>query len=473
MQSPINIDTNSTIFSHELQPVVLAGYNLDPSERLSLMNNGHTVVLRLPGSLTIASGYPQEYRAMQLHLHWGSPEGPGSEHTVDGRRYDGEIHVVYYNPSSGSIKEAMRQPGGLAVLAAFLQVGPEDNVHYQPLLEQLHKVQEEGTERTVAGFNIEGLLPTNLSRYYRYSGSLTTPPCYQTVNWTVFNQTVLLSKEQISLLETTLQGDDDKDLQNNFRLTQSLHGRKVLANFQASLSPRRVPLPDDGVPPVTPAPDGATERSTAEAPGSDGSDAPVTPALEDTAGGSTDKAPEEGAGCPPCADSEKQLGFALQTGECSLLGGPGLSPHSLPRGHPASATSTSCPRPHSLPSLGPPSFCYLDLLPQATEPPQPGAIQLRSTPAVALALLACPCSCPVAPQPCSGPLASSSSPPGASLGLSHSPRTRALPPRLCLGPHPPLLSCVCSGGAGRSLRGSLRSHGSGLPHLHLQAAEPE
>ncbi|XP_065262661.1 carbonic anhydrase 9 [Emys orbicularis] len=323
MQSPINIDTNSTIFSRELQPVVLAGYNLDPSEQLSLMNNGHTVVLRLPGSLTIASGYPQEYRAMQLHLHWGSPEGPGSEHTVDGRRYDGEIHMVYYNPSSDSIKEAMRQPGGLAVLAAFLQVGPEDNVHYQHLLEQLHEVQEEGKETTVAGFNIEGLLPANLSRYYRYSGSLTTPPCYQTVNWTVFNQTVLLSKEQISLLETTLQGDDDKDLQNNFRLTQSLHGRKVLASFQASLSPRQVPLPDDGVPPMTPAPDGATERSTAEAPGADGSDAPVTPAPEDAAGGSTDKAPEEGAGCPPCADSEKQLGFALQTAEvlAGLFGG--------------------------------------------------------------------------------------------------------------------------------------------------------
>ncbi|XP_043402402.1 carbonic anhydrase 9 isoform X1 [Chelonia mydas] len=290
MQSPINIDTNSTIFSPELQPVVLAGCNLDPSEQLSLTNNGHTVVLQLPGSLTIASGYPQEYRATQLHLHWGSPEGPGSEHTVDGRRYDGEIHMVYYNPSYESIKEAMRQPGGLAVLAAFLQVGPEDNVHYQPLLEQLDEIQKEGKETAVAGFNIEGLLPANLGRYYRYSGSLTTPPCYQTVNWTVFNQTVLLSKEQISLLETTLQGDDDKDLQNNFRLTQSLHGRKVLASFQAALSPRRVPLPDGGVPPMTPAPDSATE-------------------------GSTDEAPGAGAGCPPCADSENQLGLSLQTAD--------------------------------------------------------------------------------------------------------------------------------------------------------------
>uniref|UniRef100_A0A8C0IYV1 Carbonic anhydrase n=1 Tax=Chelonoidis abingdonii TaxID=106734 RepID=A0A8C0IYV1_CHEAB len=234
MQSPINIDTNSTNFSRELQPVVLAGYNLDPSEQLSLMNNGHTGQCQGLSCVCWAhrAGYPQEYRAMQLHLHWGSPEGPGSEHTVDGRRYDGEIHMVYYNPSCGSIKEAMKQPGGLAVLAAFLQV-ITGSVFFLP-----------GKETTVAGFNIEGLLPANLGRYYRYSGSLTTPPCYQTVNWTVFNQTVLLSKEQVrSGGEGLLFGDDDTDLQNNFRLTQPLHGRKVLASFQASLSPRQVPLP--------------------------------------------------------------------------------------------------------------------------------------------------------------------------------------------------------------------------------------
>ncbi|XP_075770869.1 carbonic anhydrase 9 isoform X7 [Pelodiscus sinensis] len=289
MQSPINIDTSSTSVSLELQPVELAGYRLDPREQLRLENNGHTVVLELPSSLTIASGYPQEYRASQLHLHWGSPEGPGSEHTVDGRRYDGELHVVYYNPSYQSIKEAMRQPGGLAVLAAFLQVGPEDNEHYQPLLEQLPEVQEKGKKTTVDGFDIKGLLPTSLSRYYRYSGSLTTPPCYQTVNWTVFNQTVLLSQKQISLLETTLQGDHEELLQNNFRPTQSLHGRKVLASFQAALSPRQAPIPDGGAPPVTPAPDGNTE--------------------------SPDGAPGAGAGCVPCADAEQQLGFSLRTAD--------------------------------------------------------------------------------------------------------------------------------------------------------------
>lgn len=47
------------------------------------------------------------------------------------------------------------------------------------------------------GFNIAGLLPANLKLYFHYNGSLTTPPCYQTVKWTVFNQTMLLSHDQV------------------------------------------------------------------------------------------------------------------------------------------------------------------------------------------------------------------------------------------------------------------------------------
>lgn len=49
------------------------------------------VVLELPESLAITGGYAQQYRAVQLHLHWGSPSGPGSEHTVNGHRFAAEV----------------------------------------------------------------------------------------------------------------------------------------------------------------------------------------------------------------------------------------------------------------------------------------------------------------------------------------------------------------------------------------------
>ncbi|NWX19005.1 CAH9 anhydrase, partial [Aegotheles bennettii] len=239
-QSPINIDVAKTIFSPQLRPIQLSGYSLPANEKLKLRNNGHTVLLELPESLAITGGYAQQYRAVQLHLHWGSPSGPssplrpGSEHTVNGHRFGAEVHVVHYNTKYDSFKEAMVHPDGLAVLAAFLEVGPRENPYYQEILEHLYKIQREGEEVLVPGFNIAGLLPANLKLYFHYNGSLTTPPCYQTVKWTLFNQTMLLSHDQMLMLVTSLRNDDDKPLQNNYRPVQGLHGRRVLASFQTT-----------------------------------------------------------------------------------------------------------------------------------------------------------------------------------------------------------------------------------------------
>lgn len=54
-----------------------------------------------------------------------------------------------------------------------------------------------GSEVLVPGFNIAGLLPASLKLYFHYNGSLTTPPCFQSVKWTVFNQTMQISHDQV------------------------------------------------------------------------------------------------------------------------------------------------------------------------------------------------------------------------------------------------------------------------------------
>ncbi|XP_064498948.1 carbonic anhydrase 9-like [Pseudopipra pipra] len=245
-QSPINVDTARTIFSPDLRPIQLSGYSLPASEKLVLKNNGHTVVLELPESLAITGGYAQQYRAVQLHLHWGSLLAPGSEHTVDGRRFGAEIHVVHYNTKYDSFKEAMVRPDGLAVLGAFLEVGPSENPYYQEILEHLYEIEGVGQQVLVSGFNIAGLLPDNLKLYFHYNGSLTTPPCYQTVKWTIFNQTMKLSRDQMSVLVSSLRTDDSDLLQNNYRPVQDLHGRWVLASFQTTLPSQKHTPGSDG-----------------------------------------------------------------------------------------------------------------------------------------------------------------------------------------------------------------------------------
>ncbi len=52
---------------------------------------------------------------------------------------------------------------------------------------------------SIPAFDIQSLLPKDLGRYYRYNGSLTTPPCYQSVIWTLFHERVQISKAQVKL----------------------------------------------------------------------------------------------------------------------------------------------------------------------------------------------------------------------------------------------------------------------------------
>lgn len=67
------------------------------------------------------------------------------------------------------------------------------------LEEILARALSADSETWVPGLDVSALLPSDLSRYFRYEGSLTTPPCAQGVVWTVFNQTVRLSAEQVGL----------------------------------------------------------------------------------------------------------------------------------------------------------------------------------------------------------------------------------------------------------------------------------
>ncbi|KAM4847767.1 carbonic anhydrase 9 isoform X2 [Urocitellus parryii] len=200
------------------------------------------VQLTLPPGLEMALGPGREYRALQLHLHWGTSDRPGSEHSVDGHHFPAEIHVVHLSTAFSGVDEALGRPGGLAVLAAFLQEGPEENNAYEQLLSHLEEIAEEDSEIWVPGLDVSALLPSDLSRYFRYEGSLTTPPCAQGVIWTVFNQTVRLSAKQLHILSSSLWESHNSRLQLNFRATQPLNGRMIEASFPVEVDSHPEPV---------------------------------------------------------------------------------------------------------------------------------------------------------------------------------------------------------------------------------------
>ncbi|XP_038124722.1 carbonic anhydrase 12 isoform X1 [Cyprinodon tularosa] len=236
-QSPIDIKSELLRFDPALRPIELQNYNLSPNEQLTLGNNGHSLQISLPPKMYISS-LRHRYTAAQLHFHWGSSSRPaGSEHTVNSREYAAEMHVVHYNSDKyPNISMAVDKSDGLAVLGVFVEIG-DFNPAYETFLKFINGIKYRDHKVQVPGFNVRALLPNRLDEFYRYDGSLTTPPCYPSVLWTIFRNHVTISQKQFSALATALYSSYAQDstatpLHGNFRKPQLVDSRVVLVSFK-------------------------------------------------------------------------------------------------------------------------------------------------------------------------------------------------------------------------------------------------
>ncbi|XP_040272308.1 carbonic anhydrase 15-like [Bufo bufo] len=242
-QSPINIEKAKVSRDSHLDNITFQGFDYAPPGQWKLMNDGHSVLLSLSGDISISgAGLPNKYKALQFHFHWGSPNKDGSEHTVDGKQFPLELHIVHMNTKFNSITEAKKDPQGLAVLGILITVGEAENPSYNTLVAAMKNVSLEGDFTEIPTFPLQNLLPPHngLSQYYRYQGSLTTPDCSEAVIWTVFEHPIAISRTQHRILTDTAyfsaQGEGLVKMTDNFRPPQPLKGRKVLASKDATVS---------------------------------------------------------------------------------------------------------------------------------------------------------------------------------------------------------------------------------------------
>lgn len=164
-----------------------------------IFNNGHTLQFNQDaGSSITFEG--QTYDLLQFHVH--TP----SEHTLNGQYYPMEIHLVHQNQATGQ----------LAVIGVLIEEGVE-NAFLTPFTGHLPSEEEEHYE-SADTYNIAGLLPADLT-YLTYPGSLTTPPCSETVSWIVLENPVQASLAQINKF--------GQIIHRNNRPTQQLNGRVV------------------------------------------------------------------------------------------------------------------------------------------------------------------------------------------------------------------------------------------------------
>ena len=157
-----------------------------------LVNNGHTIKVSYEkGSYLEVDG--TKFELKQFHFH--AP----SEHKIKGKLYPFEAHFVHIDKN-----------GNIAVIGVLFKEGRKN-----PVIEKLWKnISSKVGEKVkiTDKINAYDLLPKK-KKYYRYSGSLTTPPCSEGVRWFVMVEEMELSKEQIEKFRKLMGGDTNRPVQ--------------------------------------------------------------------------------------------------------------------------------------------------------------------------------------------------------------------------------------------------------------------
>lgn len=192
-QSPVDLD--SALAAEELDEI-LTSYS---ASGVHIINNGHSIQYNYDEGSEVLIG-DHAYGLLQFHFH------ASSEHEVDGMPYEMEMHLVHSDDA-----------GNLAVLGVFITEGEENADLSAAGWDMLPAAEGDTFEDDEGSIDATVLIPGGLT--WRYTGSLTTPPCTEGVNWTVFQTPITLSASQIAAFTDLYDA--------NHRPVQDLNGRDV------------------------------------------------------------------------------------------------------------------------------------------------------------------------------------------------------------------------------------------------------
>jgi len=230
-------------------------------------NNGHSIVLSNPTNkdapvemIVSGGGLGHNYKFHSFHFHWGDMGfGGGSEHTVNGKHYFSEVHLVHHRADCADLGECLNYPDGLAVLGFFIEVADDeqfrDNLFLHRAIAGIQRKHMSigDSQKNALQMKLNSFLPTGsqLDTFYRYEGSLTTPGCNEVVIWTVFKNPIPITKSLARSFARLIRMEDHEEkkarglytkrhyLENNYREAQAMSNREVIIS---SPSPALMPL---------------------------------------------------------------------------------------------------------------------------------------------------------------------------------------------------------------------------------------
>jgi carbonic anhydrase len=184
-QAPIDLHA---MIEADLKPLGIA-YSAGGEE---VVNNGHSIQVNYqPGSTLDVDGHVFELK--QFHFH--TP----SENTIEGESFPMEMHLVHLD-----------EAGNIAVIGVMFTEGEEN----AELTKAWSVMPKQADQKAVPGttLNAAALLPKNRD-YYRFNGSLTTPPCTEGVTWIVMKEPITVSAEQVETFAHVMHHPNNRPVQ--------------------------------------------------------------------------------------------------------------------------------------------------------------------------------------------------------------------------------------------------------------------
>uniref|UniRef100_A0A803PAX5 Carbonic anhydrase n=1 Tax=Cannabis sativa TaxID=3483 RepID=A0A803PAX5_CANSA len=206
LQSPVDLLYQRIKLSPKLGEINMNYYK--PSNA-TINNRGHDIAIEWledAGSIKING---TDYFLKQCH--WHSP----SEHTLNGRRFDLELHMVHQS-------HEINQESKIAVTALFYKIG-KPNWFLSKLTRDIINITDTKKEVHQGVIDPKELGLNGSMKYYRYIGSLTVPPCTEGVLWAINTRISTVSIEQVKLLKQAVH--DYAEI--NARPLQPINGRYI------------------------------------------------------------------------------------------------------------------------------------------------------------------------------------------------------------------------------------------------------
>lgn len=179
-QSPINIEKAGVksgvtwTMDYNLSSLRIA-HNEHMDE---IIDNGHTIQVTVDEGSSFTFG-SKTYELKQFHFH--TP----SEHTINGKHMPMEMHMVH-----------QANDGALAVVGILFKEGNTPNENFKKIIAHLPTTKGESKHLKEDSIDLKVHLPAD-NYAYHYTGSLTTPPCSENVQWLVLRDMVSLTPDQI------------------------------------------------------------------------------------------------------------------------------------------------------------------------------------------------------------------------------------------------------------------------------------